>query len=132
GFLDDYAFTIEAFLMLYETTFDEQWVTESKRLADYCLECFFDADEGVFYYTSNQEKTFIARKYELMDNVIPASNSALFRCLHKLGSIFEKSAYQDFVYGALTRLLPQITAHGTAFSNWAILLLHEIQGWNEI
>lgn len=132
GFLDDYACTIEAFISVYEITFDEYWLFEAKSLIDDCLKQFFNPEEGVFYYTSDQEQTFIARKYELMDNVIPASNSTLLRSMQKLGAIFDEPDYQKIATGALIKLLPQIKQYGTAFSNWAILLLHETLGWNEI
>lgn len=132
GFLDDYALTIEAFISVYEATFDEYWLIQAKELVDHCLKHFFNPNEGVFYYTSDQEEVFIARKYELMDHVIPSSNSALFRSMQKLGSIFDEADYQEMVTGALIRLLPQMKDYGTAFSNWAILLLHEALGWNEI
>ncbi|HZH55205.1 MAG TPA: thioredoxin domain-containing protein [Sphingobacteriaceae bacterium] len=131
AFLDDYAFTIEAFIQMYEVTFDEQWLVEAKRLVEVCLTHFYNPEEGVFYYTSDEEETFIARKYELMDNVIPASNSALLRSMQKLGVIFDEPKYQNIITGALMKLLPQITQYGTAFSNWAILLLHETLGWYE-
>ena len=42
GFLDDYAFTISAFIKLYEATFDEKWLTISKQLSDYAIMHFKD------------------------------------------------------------------------------------------
>lgn len=132
GNLEDYACLIDAYLSLYEVTFDESWLHESKRLVDYCITHFLDAEEGIFYFTDDQTPTIITRQTELMDDVIPSSNSILLGAMQKLGVIFEEPRYMELVRGALARLLPQITAYGTAFSNWAILLLREITGFREI
>lgn len=132
GFLDDYACTIDAFIRLYEATFDEHYLQEAKRLADYCMQHFLDLEEGIFYYTDEQTPTLIARKYELLDNVIPSSNSILFRALQKLGVIFEESEYEGMISKVLSRLIPQMNEYGPAFANWAILLLHEVVGHQEI
>ena len=35
GYLEDYSFTSEAFISLYQATFDEKWLTEAKKLTDY-------------------------------------------------------------------------------------------------
>ncbi|HET6993149.1 MAG TPA: thioredoxin domain-containing protein, partial [Bacteroidia bacterium] len=85
GFLEDYAFTIDAFLSLYQNTFDEQWLDLSKKLAEYVFKHFSDDSSGMFFFTSDEDSALIARKMELSDNVIPASNSAMARNLFYLG-----------------------------------------------
>ncbi|MDX5437666.1 MAG: thioredoxin domain-containing protein, partial [Pontibacter sp.] len=93
GFLEDYALLIQAFLRLYEITFDEQWLQEAKDLADYTLENFFDEKEGMFYFTDKRSEKLIARKKEIFDNVIPSSNSVMATNLHLLGLIFDEERY---------------------------------------
>src|SRR5690606_16054231 len=61
GFLDDYAFTIEAYIALYEATFDEHWLQEAKRLVAYVLDHFYDEETSVFYYTSAHADPLVAR-----------------------------------------------------------------------
>lgn len=132
GFLDDYAFCIEAFIALYEATFDEWWIREAKRLSDYTIAHFYDSASRMFYYTSDTAEKLISRKHEIMDNVIPSSNSALVRQLHKLGLVFDDAGYQDIVSQALANVAAQIKSYGSAYSNWAIQLLEEVHGTNEI
>lgn len=132
GFLDDYAFCIEAWIALYEATFDEQWLLEAKRLTDYVFDHFLDKNEGVFFYTADEVDPLITRKSELMDNVMPSSNSAMFRAIHKLGVIFDLPDYQKMTETILQRLVPQLQKYGSAYSNWAILLLHEVFGRYEL
>jgi uncharacterized protein YyaL (SSP411 family) len=85
GFLDDYTFTIEALISLYEADFDEEWLLEAKSLTNYVITNFTDTDNEMFFYTSAKGEALIARKHEVMDNVIPSSNSVMAQNLQKLG-----------------------------------------------
>lgn len=132
GFLDDYAFTIEAFITLYEATFDQKWLTIARQLADKAIGLFYDAEQKTFYYTSSEAEELIARKSEIMDNVIPASSSTMVRQLKRLGLLFDDENYTAIADQLLANVFPQIKTYGSAYSNWAILLLEEIYGINEI
>ncbi|HHH50654.1 MAG TPA: thioredoxin domain-containing protein, partial [Saprospiraceae bacterium] len=88
AFLDDYASVIDAFTALYEVSFEEQWLYKAKALMDYVLTNFHDDKSGMFFYVSNLDPPLIARKKEISDNVIPASNSMIAKDLHKLGLYF--------------------------------------------
>src|SRR5690606_39760197 len=69
GFLDDYAFTIEGFIALYEATFEEHWLHDAHSLAEKAIETFYDNKEKAFFYTAQDAEKLIARKSEIMDNV---------------------------------------------------------------
>lgn len=132
GFLDDYAFFIEALIALYQADFDENWLREAKRLCDYVLLNFKDEHSPMLYYTSAAGETLIARKHEIMDNVVPASNSVMAQNLHKLGLLFDEDIYSIKAEEMLAAVLPQIKTYGSAYSNWAIQLLNQVFGVNEI
>ncbi|MEO0573589.1 MAG: thioredoxin domain-containing protein, partial [Bacteroidota bacterium] len=55
AFLDDYATLIEAYISLYEVTFDEQWFQKAKKLTDTVISNFKDGESQMFFYTSNNE-----------------------------------------------------------------------------
>ncbi|MFC6100910.1 thioredoxin domain-containing protein [Olivibacter domesticus] len=132
AFLDDYAFTIEAFISLYEVTFEKKWLDKAINLADYVLNNFYDDKAAAFYYTSKEVASFITRKFEIMDNVIPASNSVMIHQLHKLGLLFDKPSYIHVSAQILANVFPQIKSYGSAYSNWSIRLLEEVYGFYEI
>ena len=132
GFLDDYAFLIEALIALYETDFNEAWLNEAQELTDYVLANFADKNNMMFFYTSNKSEDLIARKHEVMDNVIPASNSVMAQNLQKLGLFFDNEAYRERASAMLKAVQPRIKAYGSAYSNWSIQLLNEVYGINEI
>ena len=93
GMLDDYAFTVSAFIDLYQARFDEKWLYRAKELTDYALLHFFDNSSGMFYYTSDDHSDLIARKMEITDNVIPSSNSEMAMNLYLLGNYFDNELF---------------------------------------
>lgn len=132
GFLDDYAFLIEAFIALYEVDFDEKWLMEARKLTDFVLVKFKDETSAMLFYTSSASESLIARKHEIMDNVISASNSVMAQNLQKLGLFFDEETYSNQAVAMLSLVLPRIKVYGSAYSNWSIQLLNEVFGMNEI
>lgn len=132
GFLDDYAFLIDALIALYQSDFNEDWLLEAKRLTDYVLANFEDQESPMFFYTAANGETLIARKHEVMDNVIPSSNSVMAQNLHRLGLLFDEETYLNMAGSMLAAVYPQIKTYGSAYSNWAIQELNEVFGINEI
>ncbi|WP_353184744.1 thioredoxin domain-containing protein [Parapedobacter lycopersici] len=132
GFLDDHACCIEAFIALYEATFDEQWLQEARRLMDIAIAQFYDDGAAAFYYTASEAEPLIARKYEIMDNVIPSANSTIVRQLHRLGLLLDEQRYTAIGEQLLANVTPQIERYGSAYSNWAIQLLELVYPLREV
>lgn len=122
GFLDDYAFTIKAFISIYQATFDEKWLDEAYRLCNYTIEHFFDNQSGMFYYTSDKDEALIARKMELSDNVIPASNSEMAKNLFLLGHYFYRQDFIEMARVMATNVKETALLSGVYYANWDILM----------
>jgi uncharacterized protein YyaL (SSP411 family) len=131
GFLDDYACLLHAWMGLYEATFDAKWLHKAYALAESIEENFFDHEQGLYFYVSNKGDALIAKKHEIMDNVIPSSNSLLARALYKLSVIFDKNAWKERALQMLSHVWPVMEGYGSAYSNWAILLLEEAEGLHQ-
>ena len=123
GFLEDYAFVINAFIALYEATFDEKWLIHCKNLTNYCLDHFYDAKKQLFRFTSDLDDALITTHFEIEDNVIPASNSVMAGNLFKLSVYFENSHYEEISKNMVSQIIPSID-YPSAFSNWLIAALH--------
>lgn len=121
GFLDDYSFTCEAFIALYEVTFDEQWLTLSKNVTEHVIQHFYNVNTGMFFYTSINDEPLITRKTEMSDNVIPASNSSMAKVLYILGAIYNNKDYLEKSRRALQNMLENITGYPSYYANWAML-----------
>ena len=123
GFLEDYAHVIQAFISLYEVTFDEKWLQNAKQLTDYTFDNFYDEKAQFFSFTSNQDEALITNHFEVEDNVIPASNSVMADAFFKLSIYFENSYYEKICQQMVQNIIPTIT-YPSAFSNWMNVLLH--------
>jgi len=124
GFLDDYAFTISAFIGLYQATFDEKWLDLANTLATYTLKNFFDEKSGMFYYTNEKHVDLITRNMEITDNVIPGSNSEMARNLFVLGSYFYNDSYITKSKQMLNNVREDLHKNIFYYSNWGIPELH--------
>jgi uncharacterized protein YyaL (SSP411 family) len=119
GFLEDYAFTIEAFLAMYESTFHEDWLHQAIKIADYTLAHFSDSESNLFFFTSAaSEDQLIARKKEIMDNVIPSSNSVLAMGLLRLGALSSESRFSEAASGMIREAEPLLLSEGRYMSHW--------------
>jgi uncharacterized protein YyaL (SSP411 family) len=121
GFLEDYALVIEAYISLYEATFDERWLREAETLMAYVLSNFFDPAEQQFFYTDASAEPLIARKKELFDNVIPGSNSVMAHNLLRLGRHLENTQYQELAAAMLDQVQALVAKEPQHLANWASL-----------
>jgi uncharacterized protein YyaL (SSP411 family) len=122
GFLDDYAFTIDAFIGLYQATFNEKWLLEAQQLTDYSITHFYDSKSGMFFYTSDLDPSLIARKMEISDSVIPSSNSQMAKNLFILGQYFYNDDYIKKSKQMLTNVKEDALISKAYYANWDILM----------
>ena len=134
AFLDDYALTIEAFVSLYQITFDESWLQQAAHLAEYARAHFFDAESGMFNYTSDLDPPLVARKKELSDNVIPGSNSSMARALFHLGTFLYRPDYLKTAEQMMKNMDATLSEQErpSFFSNWCQLFQDLVQAPYEI
>ncbi len=132
AFLDDYGLTIDAFIALYQATFDEQWLLKAKSLGEYVLAHFKDEDSGMFFYTSDLDDPLLTRKLELSDNVIPGSNSVIAKAFYELGLYFYDNEYQDISRQMLSNMEQQLYRQGRFFTNWSWLMTYFVREPHEV
>lgn len=132
GYLEDYAFMIDALLDLYDATFDVHWLTEAQSLTSHAVDHFYDAKSGMFFFTSDLDEPLIARKMEATDNVIPASNSAMAHALFRAGHYLDQRDYLDKSAQMLKNMTPYMPSYGSGYSNWLLLLLQQVFPYYEI
>ena len=132
GFLEDYSFLSEALVALYQSSLDERWLHEAKRLSDYAIKNFYDELSGMFHYTSALSPQLISRQKEIMDNVIPSSNSSMARVLFDLSLYFEEKNFRKISQRMLYNVVDSMPAYGPYYSNWGILLTNEVFPFYEV
>ena len=132
GFLEDYAFTIEAFIDLYQATLDWQWLDRSQKMTDYAIEYFFDSEKSMFYFTSKEDPAIVTRNFEYRDNVIPASNSVMAKNLFLLSKYFDGTNFEEISHQMLKNISGEIAQYPNGFSNWLDLMTNFQHSFYEI
>lgn len=132
AYLEDYAAVIDAFTALYQVTFDETWLRDAEMLANYTLANFFDSEEEFFYFTDIQGEKLIARKKELFDNVVPASNSIMANNLFKLGLLLGRTDFMEISNAMLAKMKNLVIAEPQWVMNWASLATYHTSPTAEV
>jgi len=132
GYLEDYATTIEAFLGLYEQTLNDKWLLTARDLTHYVFDHFMDDSSKMFFFTSNEDDSLVARSIEYTDNVIPASNSIMAKNLFKLSHYFNNEHFSKTAMTMLNNIQPTFQEYGSGYSNWMDLMLNYTDSFYEV
>tara|TARA_B100000767_G_scaffold102355_1_gene98283 strand:+ start:468 stop:2567 length:2100 start_codon:yes stop_codon:yes gene_type:complete len=132
AYSEDYATVIQAFISLYEVTLDEKWLIKSKELMDYLFINFFDENNKMFYFTSKEDKNLIAKKYEVIDGVIPSSNSIIANSLFKLGHYYSDKNYLKTSEQMLNNVKEDVKNNPANYSNWLSLMTNFTKPFYEV
>ncbi len=122
GFLQDYAFLIEALIALHQVSLKEKYLTDALHFTEYGLQHFYNETNGMFYITSDLDAKLITRCTDSSDNVIPAGNSTMAKNLFLLSKYFDKPEYEQMSLTMLNNVLDDIIKNPPYYSNWAIVL----------
>jgi uncharacterized protein YyaL (SSP411 family) len=115
GFLEDHAFLLEAFLTVYEATFDERYFAWAGELAEALLDRFHDSERGGFFTSALDGEPLIARRKELEDQPIPSGSSSAAMGLLRLAALTGEDRYEDAALGAIALAAEVAPRHPTVF-----------------
>ena len=125
GYLEDYAHLIDALIRYYEATLDEKAIRDASRLVEYVFKNFEQSKNGMFYFKAKSDPGLIAKKTEITDNVIPASNSVFATCIFKLSLILADDSLYDLSRSMLAQMEGSFSQYPAGYSQW--MLLHQYQ-----
>jgi hypothetical protein len=132
AFLDDYAYLTQAYIALYQSTFDEVWLTKAKQLTDIAFDKFFDKQTDMFFLTSSEHDNIIVRKMEITDGVMPSSGAVMASNLITLSQYFRNDGYAEVATQMLQNIVEQLHRGGPYVYKWAHVFLKHIAGSAEI
>jgi uncharacterized protein YyaL (SSP411 family) len=108
GYLDDYAFLLDAILELQSVRFRAEELQWAVQLADGLLEHFEDRRDGGFFFTADDHESLISRPKSFGDEAIPAGNAIAARSLLRLGFLLAESRYLDAAERTLRAAWPAL------------------------
>jgi uncharacterized protein YyaL (SSP411 family) len=112
GFLDDYAFLMQALTDLYETDFDPADLAWAERLAARAIERFEDRDEGGFFSTPAQQSDLVLRLKDDYDGAEPSANSVMALALLRLARLRDRADFREAAERTLEAFGPKMTQAG--------------------
>jgi uncharacterized protein YyaL (SSP411 family) len=125
GYLEDYATVMEGFLALYQITFEKINLDFIEKLLNYTFENFWDEEENLFFFTDKNDTPLIARKKEIFDNVIPASNSIMAKNLYYFGHLTSQEKYIEISLQMTLKVSKMFHNNLEYLANWAqVYALH--------
>jgi uncharacterized protein YyaL (SSP411 family) len=122
AYLEDHVFLLEAFVALYEATFDPRWFAEARTLADAILGRFADPEHGGFFATSSDHEELIVRRKDIEDHPIPSGSSSAAVGLLRFGALAGDERYAAAAESHLRLVAPLTGRHPQAFAYASIAL----------
>jgi uncharacterized protein YyaL (SSP411 family) len=110
GFLDDYAFTVQALVDLYEAGGDTRDLDHASRLAHDLIDLFEDPAEGAFFSTTSAEPSLILRLKDDYDGAEPSGNSAAVCALLALHGYTQDARVHEAASRALRAFANRLTS----------------------
>lgn len=123
GFLDDYAFFIQASLDLYRATFDEKYLLNAVNFNSTLLAEFWDYDNGGFYFTSKNNLDNIVRTKDAYDGAIASGNSVQLSNLFRLYKLTADSNLLEIINKQIKAFVYQINNALLGFTHFLNVLL---------
>ena len=108
GYLDDYAFMLDAALEMLQLRWRPEDLDFAVTLADALLEHFEDPASGGFLFTADDHEQLIERPRPLADDALPSGNGIAALALNRLGCLLGEPRYLESAERAVRAALPVI------------------------
>ncbi len=115
GYIEDYANVADGLIILYQVSGEVKYLSEAKRLADLMITEFWDADNGGFFFTSNDHEELIVRNKDFYDNATPSGNSVAADVLLRLAKLLGDEKYERFAVTVLRLVASQLRRYPQGF-----------------
>ncbi|MPZ14430.1 MAG: DUF255 domain-containing protein [Chloroflexi bacterium] len=117
GYLEDYAAVAGGLLALYEATFDLQWYSAARRIADAMVDLFWDGDAETFFDAARDAEGLVARPRDTWDNATPSGTSLACQVLARLWALTGDARYERLVSRGLQGMAEAARQHPSGLGN---------------
>ncbi len=129
GFLEDYAFLIDACLQLYGATGKQSYLDFAQQLTTAVQEHFSD-DSGMFRY--NKNTGLIATIIKTDDGVLPSPNAVMADNLYQMGHIRYDTEMTKKAKEMVSSMTSSVVASIPSYARWAKVLMQSAYPFYEI
>lgn len=132
AFLDDYAYLIQAYIHLQEITGTGAYLLKARKLLEWVIAHFEEAETGFFFYTHSSQTDVIVRKKEVYDGAVPSGNAVMAHNLYYLSIVFDQPGWAERSETMLRSLGKAVGQYPGSFGVWAMLAQLMTVGMQEI
>lgn len=132
AFLDDYAYLIQAYIHLQEITGTGGYLLKARKLLEWVIAHFEEAETGFFFYTHSSQTDVIVRKKEVYDGAVPSGNAVMAHNLYYLSIVFDQPGWAERSETMLRSLGKAVGQYPGSFGVWAMLAQLMTVGMQEI
>jgi uncharacterized protein YyaL (SSP411 family) len=118
AFLDDVSALVLAYIQMYLETSDAAFKVKADSILQTLSVDFAHPELDLYQYRSKKADYLIAEKVEVMDSVMPSSNSMLCEAFLWMGVLKNKAEYTLKGRAMLSQILERAIAHPAYFANW--------------
>lgn len=122
GYLDDYAFILDALLVLLEADFKNEDLKFAEQIAEALINYFEDKEQGGFFFTSHDHEPLIQRPKPGHDNATPSGNGVAAKSLQRFGHLIGNHAYLEVAEKTLKLYYPLFEGRASGFASLLMTL----------
>jgi hypothetical protein len=115
GYLEDYSFVADAFVTLYEASFEPSWLERALELVRVMIDQFWDEQAGGFYFVARDHEPLIVRSKDPQDGATPSGNSMAATVLLRLARLTGRAEFEEKARGTLELFRGLMAQAPTAF-----------------
>jgi len=130
--IDDYSFLIWGLIEIFKSNNQMEFINKAIELLDICIDDFYDADRGAFYFASTHSSDLIIRKKEVYDGAVPSGNSVMLSNLLFISKFTNEEKYKSIIDKSISNFAISIAAVPSAYTFYVNTLIEYLKGSTEI
>jgi len=132
GFLEDYAYLIEALLETYQACGEQSYLDKALRLHRTMLDQFWDSELGGFFLTASTQEPLIVRPRDSYDQSVPSGTSVATRSLLRLHHFTGEERHRETAEKVFRLFRESMAQNPFGFGNLLCALDDYLEGPTEV
>ena len=131
-FLEDYSYLISAYLSLYQSTFNYDFIDKADALSKRAIAIFADKNSSFLKFSSDQSLLFSENLFVNQDGVVPSANSVMCKNLFLLSHHTGNRDFLNIGKSMLNEISTQLISNPLDYMNWLSVSLDYYDKFYEV
>ena len=131
-FLEDYSYLISAYLSLYQSTFNYDFIDKADALSKKAIAIFADKNSSFLKFSSDQSLLFSENLFVNKDGVVPSANSVMCKNLFLLSHHTGNRDFLNIGKSMLNEISTQLISNPLDYMNWLSVSLDYYDEFYEV